>query len=264
VPPKPPIPPNSVTVPNRHPRVAEEKPDRYGFYIPPSIGKSEIIRNIPRPVYVDAITTPNPPSFQKEPIPSADEVRGFLATQNFTPDQDREGNNNNNNNNDARFYSTPSLKLRSIRKTMTSNGKVGDPESFVVNLTTNIRNVRKIRLVSLVASYVVPAELPLVGYVYLRDFPLEGKQSFYETADSGQKYTGVFPILSGTIGATVDFAYAFPYCCYEMPVCRSDHTIEFINVDVLHENPITNPGTIVPFDSLLQFMIEIEFFIEDV
>ena len=85
IPPDPPIPVNSETVPNRHPAVAKEKPDRYGFYIPPSIGKSEIIRNIPRPVYVDAITTPNPPSFQKEPIPSADEVRGFFSYSKFYP-----------------------------------------------------------------------------------------------------------------------------------------------------------------------------------
>ena len=251
--------PQTVKSDNRHPNVKDEKPERYGFFIPPSIGKSEIIRNIPRPVYVDALDTPNPPSFKKESIPSAGEVRGFIATQSYSSEQEPQKSTNP----ELPFYTTPIMKLRSFRKTMTSNGKVGSADSFTVDLASNIRNVRKIRLCSLVVSYVVPATLPLVGYVYLRDFPLAGKESYFETADSGQKYTGYFPILSGTVGATVDFAYAWPYCCYEMPLYKSDHTITSINVDVLKEDPVVIPGDIVAFTDITQFMIEIEFFVED-
>jgi hypothetical protein len=241
---------------NRHPNVKSEKPERYGFYIPPSIGKSEIIRNIPRPVYVDALDTPNPPSFKREAIPSANEVRGFIESQSYENDPQKSLNPQNP------MYVNPTTNLRSFRKTMTSNGKVGAANSFVVDLASNIRNVRKIRLCSLVLSYVVPATLPLVGYVYLRDFPLAGKASYYETADSGQFYTAMFPILSGTIGATVDMAYAFPYCCYEMNMYKSDHTITSINVDILKEDPVVNPGTIIAFSELTQFVLEVEFFVD--
>jgi hypothetical protein len=246
VPEDPPIPETSKSD-NRHPNVQKEKPERYGFYIPPSIGKSQIIRNIPRPVYVDALTTPNPPSFRKEAVPSAGEVRGFIATQSFESEPQK----------------TPITKLRSFRKTMSSNGKVGSANSFVVDLASNIRNVRKIRLCSLVLSYVVPATIPLVGYVYLRDFPLAGKSSYNETADVGQRYTAMFPILSGTVAATVPFAYAWPYCCYEMDLYKSDHTITQINVDVLKEDPVTIPGDIIPFTELTQFILELEFFVDD-
>jgi hypothetical protein len=245
---------------NRHPNVKSEKPERYGFYIPPSIGKSEIIRNIPRPVYVDALDTPNPPSFKREAIPSADEVRGFIATQSYTNTTENDPQKSLNPQNP--MYVTPTIKLRSFRKTMTSNGKVGAANSFVVDLASNIRNVQKIRLCSLVLSYVVPATLPLVGYVYLRDFPLAGKASYYETADSGQEYTAFYPLITGAVGATVDMAYAFPYCCYEMDMYKSDHTITSINVDVLKEDPVVNPGTIVPFSDLTQFILEVEFFVD--
>ena len=252
--------PQTAKSDNRHPNVKSEKPERYGFYIPPSIGKSEVIRNIPRAVYVDALDTPNPPSFKKEAIPTANEVRGFIATQSYT--NTSEDDPQKSVNPDTPMYSFPTLKLRSFRKTMTSNGKAGSADSFVVNLASNIRNVKKIRLCSLVLSYVVPATLPLVGYVYLRDFPLAGKESYYETADSGQKYTAMFPILSGTVGATIDMAYAFPYCCYEMDMYKSDHTITSINVDILKEDPVVTPGDIIPFSDLTQFVLELEFFVD--
>lgn len=245
---------------NRHPNVKREKPERYGFYIPPSIGKSQIIHNIPRPVYVDALDTPNPPSFKKEAIPTAGEVRGFIATQSYTSE---DGPQKSVNPEYTSLYKTPTLKLRSFRKTMTSNGKVGAADSFVVNLASNIRNVKKIRLCSLVLSYVVPpASFPLVGYVYLRDFPLEGKASYNETADTGQEYTAMFPILSGVAGATIDMAYAWPYCCYEMDMYKSDHTITSINVDILKQDPVVTPGDIVPFSDLTQFTLEVEFFVD--
>ena len=245
---------------NRHPSVSSEKPERYGFYIPPSIGKSEIIRNIPRPVYVDALDTPNPPSFKKEAIPSAREVRGFIATQSYTNTTEDDPQKSLNPQNP--MYVTPTIKLRSFRKTMTSNGKVGSADSFVVDLASNIRNVRKIRLCSLILSYVVPATVPLVGYIYLRDFPLAGKESYFETADSGQKYTAMYPLITGTVGTTIRMAYAFPYCCYEMDLYKSDHTITSINVDVLKEDPVVNPGAIIAFSELTQFIFELEFFVD--
>lgn len=254
----PPIPETSKSD-NRHPNVQMEKPERYGFYIPPSIGKSEIIRNIPRPVYVDAITTPNPPSFKREAIPSEDEVRHFIASQAV---ESFESEPQKSVVSPTTIYTNPSLNLRSFRKTMTSNGKVGSADAFTVDLASPIENVRKIRLCSLILSYVVPVTIPLVGYVYIRNFPLEGKQSFYETADVGQKYTAMFPILSGTVGATVPFAYAWPYCCYEMNVDKSEHAIEQIHVDILKEDPVTNPGTIIPFTELTQFILELEFFVD--
>ena len=240
--------PEKPKVDNRHPSVINQKPERYGFYIPPSIGKSEIIRNIPRPIYVDALDTPNPPSFKKEAIPTEAEVRGENDPQKSV-------------NPDTPMYINPTIKLRSFRKTMTSNGKIGSADSFVVDLASNIRNVRKIRLCSLIISYVVPATLPLVGYVHLRDFPLAGKESFFETTE-GVKYTAMFPVLSGTVGATVPFAYAWPYCCYEMPLYKSDHTITSINVDVLKEDPVAIPGKIIAFSEVTQFILEIEFFVE--
>ena len=253
--------PSTTKSDNRHPNVKADKPERYGFFIPPSIGKSQIIRNIPRPVYVDALDTPNPPSFKKEAIPTVAEVRGFISTQSYT--NTAENDPQKSVNPDTPMYSVPTIKLRSFRKTMTSNGKTGAANSFIVDLASNIRNVRKIRLCSLVLSYVVPpASFPLVGYVYFRDFPLEGKASYNETADTGQEYTAMFPILSGVAGATINMAYAWPYCCYEMDMYKSDHTITSINVDVLKEDPVVNPGTIVDFTEVTQFILEVEFFVE--
>ena len=72
----------------------------------------------------------------------------------------------------------------------------------------------------------------------------------------------MFPILSGTVGATIDMAYAFPYCCYEMDMYKSDHTITSINVDILKEDPVVTPGDIITFSDLTQFVLELEFFVD--
>lgn len=261
IPPNPPI-PETPASDNRHPTVKFEKPERYGFYIPPSIGKTNIVRNIPRPVYVDALLTPNPPSFKKEAIPTEGEVRGFIATQSYSGEGPQKSVHS-----DTPMYSTPTSQLRSIRKSVTSNGKTGSPESFTVDLASNIRNIRKIRLLSLVLSYVVPATFPLVGYVFLREFPNEGAESYFETGDAGTKYTGMFPLITGTLGATKNMAYAWPYCCYELPLYKSDHTVESLIVDVLKEDPVGGttgpPGTIIPFTEMTQFILEVEFFVDD-
>jgi len=238
--------------------------DHHGYYLPPSTGRTIIVRK-PRneSLYVDPrIPLPQPLT---EPQVAASQM--YMEQKNVEEPivklatvEDLKQKRILESAVQPPLNSQP-IRERKIRKFISSLNKTGTASNFTFSVAEPLKRITKVKFVSVTISYVVPAAPPLNGFVYLDKFPLFENPSYYETG-VGTKYSAHYPILSGTVGATVNFAYIFPRD-YEMYLSQISDTLNNFTIKFLKEDPTTIPGDIVDFSDITYATLELEFYMEN-
>lgn len=122
------------------------------------------------------------------------------------------------------------------------------PETFSVDNQKIIKDIRFIKPIKAQVSYTATATAIINAFIYFPDFD----NSEYNT--NGNRYHAYFPVIQGSSGSTVIFSHSFSH----------DYITEFKNlnklpstlkVQVLKE---TSTGSVVPFEELNSFAIELE------
>lgn len=153
-------------------------------------------------------------------------------------------------------YPKKKISLSSYGKT---SGAGDEPWTFQVDLADRIKDVKAIRFVSANIEYTVPGSIPAIpkmGLIYFENFPSAGNKQ-YETASDGTKYHSIFPVLTGGTGTTVNFLYEFPDF-YQTEIYNSKNVIDTLYVRIFKEDPVTNPGSFIPFSDITYISIEVE------
>lgn len=148
------------------------------------------------------------------------------------------------------------IHISSYGKTSAVND---NPWTFQVDLADRLRNVVKLRWVSLNIEYVVPGAIPSIpklGLIYFDNFPSIGNNQ-YETTSDGTRYHAQFPILAGTVGTTLNYSYEFPDRYYTA-INNSSTFIDTLFIRVFKEDPITIPGNFEQFTDLTYISMEFE------
>jgi hypothetical protein len=249
--------------------------DRHGYYLPPSTGRTIVMRK-PRdaPLFVDK-RIPLPPPLTEdqregsrmiieeakegvtEPtvrLPTVANIKSRRevqrrAFQEYEVESAREKT--------AEY----APKERKLRKFISSLGKTGSASAFTFDVSEPLKRIFKIKFVSVTISYVVPAAPPTNAFIYLDAFPLFENPSYYET-DLGTKYSAHFPLITGTVGSTINMNYAFP-TDYEMYLTTPSDTVNTFDIKLFKEDPTVTPGDIVDFSDVTYATFEIEFYVEN-
>jgi hypothetical protein len=157
---------------------------------------------------------------------------------------------------------------RTVRKYISSLGKgasnTGSNYNFIFD--ESFKKVVAVRFVSISLIYVVPVNQPVTGFIYLQDFPKE-KPYYFESAEGTyepkelNRYQAIFPVLTGTVGATVRFHYSFNDQ-YFINLINPSGTINDIHVKLLKEDLVVTPGRMIDFSDIQSSNLELEFIIE--
>ena len=254
-------------------------------FIPPDTDRTQIIqKRNQRPVFVEGVTPLPPPitPAQREAmrIVQADTRQSRadfrMPTKEDVLSLNRQGGGGSGMGGDpitggSQFIEgAPSVATtrRLVRKFVSSLGKGGTNtgSNFTFTLDETIRNVIKIRFVSISMIYVVPINQPLTGFIFLEDFPKENP-FYYESAEGTyqpktlNRYQAVFPILTGTVAASVRFQYTFPEY-YQINLLNATSTISELHVSILKEDLVVIPGQMIDFNDITSCNIELELTVE--
>ena len=134
--------------------------------------------------------------------------------------------------------------------------------NFTFDISEPLKRITKVKFVSVNITYVVPAAPPTNAFIYLDSFPLFENPSYYET-DLGTKYSAHLPIITGTVGSTINSFYAFPRDYYMYLINSPSDTVNTFNVKLLKEDTTVVPGDIVDFSDVSYATLELEFYMEN-
>lgn len=148
---------------------------------------------------------------------------------------------------------------RILRKYISSLGKGGTASIFSFILSESMKRIIKVRFISINCTYIVPVDQPTVGVIHLQDFPKQNP--YYLETGVGNKFSATFPLVTGTVGATIRFQYVFPDD-YILHLDAPTDTVDSLDFLILKENLITNPGTFTDFSESTFNGIELEFILE--
>lgn len=243
--------------------------DRHGYYLPPTTGRSIIVRK-PRnnPLYVDN-RIPLPPPLTEDQREGArmlldkereDEVEPNVTIsslksrrqeskrifEEYQADKTSQENN---------------IQQRKTRKFISSLGKTGSASNFTFNISEPLKRIYKIKFISITLTYVVPIAPPTNAFIYLDAFPLFENPSYYET-DLGTKYSAHFPLITGAVASTINMNYAFPRD-YEMHLSTPSDTVNDFHIKLFKEDSVVVPGEIVDFNDVSYSTLEVEFYMEN-
>lgn len=249
--------------------------DRHGYYLPPSTGRSIVMRK-PRdqPLYVDK-RIPLPPPLTEdqregsrmlieeaqagivEPtvrLPTIANIKSRREVQKQAFQQYEQ---------EAAREKTAEYapKERKLRKFISSLGKTGTASDFTFDVSEPLKRIYKIKFVSITITYLVPATPPTNAFIYLDAFPLFENPSYYET-DLGTKYSAHFPLITGGVGSTINMNYAFPRD-YEMYLTTPSDTVNTFEIKLYKEDPTIVPGDIIDFTDVSYATLELEFYLEN-
>lgn len=244
--------------------------DRHGYYLPPSTGRSIVMRK-PRdnPLYVDK-RIPLPPPLTEDQREGSrliigKENEGIVEPTVRLPTIANIKSRREEQKRVFREYelglSEYAPKERKLRKFISSLGKPGSASAFTFDVSEPLKRIFKIKFVSVTITYVVPAAPPTNAFIYLDAFPLFENPSYYET-DLGTKYSAHFPLITGTVGATINMNYAFPRD-YEMYLTSPSDTVNTFDIKLYKEDPVVVPGDIVDFSDVSYSTLEVEFYMEN-
>lgn len=244
--------------------------DRHGYYLPPSTGRSIIMRK-PRnqALYVDK-RIPLPPPLTEDQREGSrtiieNQTEGIheptVRLPTIASIKARRGENNKVFQDFETEKARENPKERKLRKFISSLGKSGSASDFTFDVSEPLKRIYKIKFISVTLTYVVPAAPPTNAFIYLDAFPLFENPSYYET-DLGTKYSAHFPLITGTVTSTINMNYAFPRD-YEMYLTTPSDTVNEFNVKLFKEDPTVVPGDIVDFSDVTYSTLEVEFYMEN-
>lgn len=240
---------------------------RQPFFIPPDTTRTQIVqKKVQKPVIVSG-PTPLPPAItpiqqQASIAAEGDKTTTEEASFRLPKKEDvltlKHQSNPGTGFDDKQYIQgaalVPSTKIL-IRKFISSVGKTPSPDNFKFILSDSLRSIVNVRFVSVTVTYLVPAVMPTVGFIYLVDFPLE--TPFYYESGAGNRYSATFPILGASVGKTLSFQYTFPEC-YTLPFTAQSNTINQLDVKLFKED--TN-GDFLAFTDIINCSMELEFVI---
>ena len=242
--------------------------DRHGYYLPPATGRTIVMRK-PRnkSLYVDPRFTLPPPLTEDqregarmiiEETKEAEPTVRLPTIENIKSRRDEHKRAYELYEQQKKAY-VP--KERKLRKFISSLSKAGSASDFTFDVSEPLKRIYKIKFVSVTITYVVPAAPPTNAFIYLDAFPLFENPSYYET-DLGTKYSAHFPLITGSVGATINMNYAFPRD-YEMYLRDPSDTVNTFNIKLYKEDPTVIPGDIVDFTDVTYSTFEVEFYMEN-
>ena len=136
--------------------------------------------------------------------------------------------------------------ISSLQEQVTSQ----TPDNFSVEINdANLINIRYLKPIQVHVNYTVPATAVRNAFVLFPDL------EHAEQTSNGHPYHGYFPVIQGTVAATVLFNYMFS-TDYITDFKKHDVFKNKIRVQVFKENSST--GAIELFTELNQFAVEIE------
>jgi hypothetical protein len=240
--------------------------DRHGYYLPPSTGRTITIRkHRTQPLYVDT-RIPLPP-----PLTNTQQEAGKILHEENQGEEPTVrlptiANLNKRNDlllqNERDLYSKNVTPCRIIRKFISSLNKTGSASNFTFDISEPLKRITKVKFVSVNITYLVPAAPPTNAFIYLDAFPLFENPSYYET-ELGTKYSAHLPIITGTVGSTINSFYAFPLDYYMYLTNSPSDTVNTFNVKLLKEDTTVVPGDIVDFSDVSYATLELEFYMEN-
>lgn len=250
--------------------VNNNEKDKHGYFLPPSTGRTIVIqKSRDKPLYVDK-RFPLPPPLTEDQKDASNSMLEKLGGQEPTVRLPTIANirakrhvqkQNFQSYEEGVTEAAEVFKKRKLRKFISSLGKDGTPSSFTFKTAEPLKRIFKIKFVSVTLSYVVPISPPTNAFIYFDGFPLFENPSYYQT-DLGTKYSAHFPLISGSVGSTINMNYAFPQD-YEMYLTSSSDTVNSFNIKLFKEDPSVIPGDIIDFSDVTYATFEVEFYLED-
>lgn len=245
--------------------------NRHGYYLPPSTGRTITIRK-PRdkPLYVDTRVPLPPPLTDSQQLAGRslhEEGQDHLmneATVRLPTISNLKERNDLLKEQQHDLYAKSITPCRIVRKFISSLGvdKVGSASDFTFDVSEPLKRITKIKFISVNLTYVVPPQPPTNAFVYLDSFPLFENPSYYET-DLGKKYSAHLPLITGTIGSTINSFYAFPRDYFMYLTNAPSDTVNTFNIKLYKEEPTSIPGNIVDFTDVTYATLEVEFYMEN-